>query len=110
MEDQFEKFENLSTEVAVIKSTLDNHTKVHDDILREMRSGFVEIKTRLDVANGRTKKNEKAIAFAQGGLAVMAIVAVPILAWALYTLVNIHIEISDVVAKELENYEFVISE
>lgn len=80
------------------------------DQLGTLETSATEIKTRLDVANGRTKTNERAIAMAQGGLIVVSLIAVPMLGWALFTLVNLQNTITDIVEKELATYKFEIVE
>lgn len=93
-----------------LKDTLASHTTVHDHILEKIDGGFTGVNIRQDIANGRTKTNEMKIAYASGGLAVVALIAVPLLSWALYSLVNIQTTVTDILQKELSIYEFEIAE
>jgi hypothetical protein len=92
----------ISREFELIHKSLKS---VHD----EMSSGFTKVTSRQDVANGRTKTNELRIAMAMGGLAILGVTAVPLLSWALYTLVNIDSSVREVVTQELSHYEFEVA-
>ena len=93
-----------------LQDTLKQHTVVHDHILEKIDVGFTGVNVRQDVANGRTKTNEMRIAYASCGLAVVALIAIPLLSWALYSLVNIQTTVSDILEKELSTYEFELVE
>lgn len=92
--------------LAGIQSTLTSHDRIHTELLTTLEKNSQEIKTRLDVANGRTKTNERIIAMAQGGLIILSMILVPMLGWALYELVNMHGTVVDIIEKELSTYQF----
>lgn len=88
-----------------IKGTLVDHTKVHATILDTVKTGFEKTNLRQDLANGRTRKNELAIAFAQGGLAIVTMIIVPMLGWALWTLVHFPETMNKAIQDALSVYE-----
>lgn len=61
--------------------------------------GFARFEEAQEDENKRISRNELNIAFAQGGLAVVMIIVLPMLAWALWTLVNIPQQINETVNK-----------
>ena len=93
-----------------LQDTLKQHTVVHEHILEKIDIGFTGTNVRQDIANGRTTTNEMRIAYASGGLAVVALIAVPLLTWALYSLVNIQTTVTDILRSELSHYEFELIE
>lgn len=90
-----------------IDQKLDEHSEVHKEILTQMEKGFDRITARQDIANGRVKTNEIKIAYATGGISVMGIIAVPILAWALFTLVGLEKAIDTSVVTHLQAVELI---
>lgn len=79
--------------------------ETRDTIQRaEIQSGFGAVTHRQDVANGRTSRLEKWQYTMMGGLSVLTIVVVPILAWALYILVNINTQVHLAVDQALSAY------
>lgn len=82
-----------------------NSKQAHQDIMSIVENGFEKVTDRQDIANGRTLKNELAISFAQGGLAVVTMIGVPILGWSLYELVHLDKKIQASVQEALTIYE-----
>lgn len=74
----------------------------HQTLLTTVKEGFTMVTTRQDIANGRIKKNELKIAMAMGGIIVLSMFAVPVLGWALYTLVNLPQTISETVTMDIQ--------
>jgi len=107
-DETFRMFDNVN-------KTLEGHAKVHDQMITTMEKGFDKVDKSFEsviktqkIANGRTSKNELKIAWATGGLAVLSAILLPILAWALYTLVNVEKQIT--LQDELSTYEFELLE
>lgn len=102
-------FENVNNMVANVSGNLDEHItnskQAHKDIMSAVEVGFSKTNDRQDVANGRTRKAEIAIAVAQGGLAVVCIICIPLIGWALYELVHIDQRITESVQAALSAYE-----
>lgn len=111
---RFERLEDLvkdlPTKLASIEAFLKSHEQVHKDLRDMVQGGFAQSHTRHDVSNGRLKDNERKIALATGGLMVIALIAVPILTWALFTLVNLQATIQEQVRDVLVHYEFELIE
>lgn len=100
----------LPVALANIQSMLQEQTRAHETLLSKVEVGFAGNQSRQDVANGRTKTSEIRIAQAMFGLSIIAMMVLPILSWALFTLVNIGDTIDARIDKSLSTYEFVISE
>lgn len=93
-----------------IQDTLQQHTMVHEQILSKVDVGFSAVTARQDKANDRIKTNERMVTLAQGGLIVVALIAVPMLGWALFELVNMQNTIIEIINEELATYQFEIVE
>lgn len=87
-----------------IHDKLEEHTEVHRDILDTIKEGITMITTKQDMTNGRVKKNEIRIATAIGGLSVVVVVLLPLLSWALITLVNIRQDVHNEIKTALSAY------
>lgn len=55
----------------------------------EIQSGFGAITRRQDVQNGKLSRHDMYIYMGLGGLSIIAIIVVPLLGWALYSLSNL---------------------
>lgn len=104
--DILNRLTELEHSLKTLISKSNAHDAVHLTLTSNMEKGFAKVDGKLDFQNGRVKTNEIRIAYAMGGLAVISMIAVPILAWALYTLVNIENTIDDKIIDRLSTYEF----
>lgn len=100
----------LPVALAQLQSILESHTHVHDEILEKVNSGFAAVTARQDKANDRIKTNERMLNLAQGGMIILAMIAVPMLAWALFELVNLQQTVTNIVNDELSTYQFEVIE
>lgn len=79
---------------------------------REIKEMFVDVQNGLEriekqttATNGRVGKLENWRWFITGGLTILAIVVVPLLAWALWVLVNINTTVHLAVDQSLSAYD-----
>lgn len=63
-----------------------------------------EIKVQTTLHNGRMKSLERWQAYMTGGMTVLTLIVVPILAWALWVLVNIQGQVHSAVDDALSAY------
>ena len=76
----------MSEEEKYLNREIDDKLK---NLLKNMEKGFTEVKKRLDYTNGKVAKNSEWRVYSMGALSIITLVVVPILTWAVYTLVNI---------------------
>lgn len=78
---------------------------------RELDSKFSEIietlgriEAQTTKHNGRLKKGEENWAFTKGALSILTLLVLPILAWAIYVLVNIDTRIHEAIIDAATDY------
>lgn len=102
------KNREIDTFMEVIKKDLAEFRKdveTRDIVQRgEIQSGFGAITARQDTQNGRISKMEKWQYSIMGGLSVITVIVIPILAWALFILVNINTQVHLAVDQALSAY------
>ena len=81
-----------------------------DHYLGDMKRQLNRIEAQTTKTNGRVSRNELRIAYAIGGLAILSLIALPILGWALFTLVSIESTIAKTVQNQLDGFELQIVE
>lgn len=106
----------INTMFSSIKTQLDEHGKVHTDILgkvgevkTEILSKVGEVHTEAKNTNGKVADINRWREQVNGGAKVAAffaaVIIFPILGWAIYVLSSIDTKIADSVEDTLSNYE-----
>lgn len=78
----------------------------HKSMIEKMEKGFNRITDRQDIANGRISKNELWINRAVGAVAVLSLIGLPLLIWALTTIVNLGDTIDSRIEASLNSNNF----
>lgn len=74
------------------------------EMFTDLRHWMERVETQVKHTNGRVTALERWKYAGVGAISILSIVVLPILSWALYTLVNIHNEINDAVQQALSVY------
>lgn len=103
-----------SRQFAVVQEQLKEDKEAHmvirewmirsDEIMRTISTNIESIKKHAMITNGRVGRLEVWKGIMLGGLGVLTLLAVPILAWALLTLSNIDVKIQASVDRALAAY------
>lgn len=75
------------------------------EMFNDLRKGQDRIEEQTKKTNGRVSDMERWRSFMTGAMAVLTTLVVPILAWAIYTLVNIQHTIYQTVDEALSAYD-----
>ena len=82
-----------------------HYTRSEIDLIHEsMDDKLDKILVQTTAHNGRMSKLERWQAYMSGGMTVLVIIVVPILAWALWVLVNIQGQVHNAVDDALSAY------
>lgn len=79
-----------------------------DEFRKDVRESLSRIEVQTHLTNGRVSKLENWRYFVSGGMAVIVIIVVPILTWALYVLVNIQGQVHHAVDDALSAYNITV--
>lgn len=74
------------------------------EMFKDITNGLTRVEAQTTKTNGRVNDMEKWRAFMTGAMAVLTTLVVPILAWSIYTLVNIQHTIHQTVDEALSAY------
>lgn len=75
------------------------------EMFKDITNGQSRIEEQVRKTNGRVSEMEKWRSFMSGAIAVLVAIVVPILAWSIYTLVNINHIIHQTVDEALSAYD-----
>ena len=89
----------IDTSHREVMSELESHAKVHTQLLEQVK-----------ITNGQVSSLQLWKAGIVGGLSILTMVLLPILSWALYTIVTLDDRINEGVAQTLDGYEFELVE
>lgn len=76
-----------------------------NEMFADLKEGQNRIETQVKITNGRVTSLEKFKYYWYGVTSVLTAIVIPILAWALYTLVNINQNIHSAIDEALSAYE-----
>jgi len=79
-----------------------------DEFRFDVRNSLQRIEIQTSLTNGRVNKLESWKWFISGGISVLTIIVVPILAWSLWVLVNIQNQVHGAVDQALSAYDIKI--
>lgn len=78
------------------------------EMVTDVRGSLQRIEVQTSVTNGRVSKLENWRWFITGGMTIITVVVIPILAWALWVLINIPSQIHAGVNEALSAYDIQI--
>lgn len=74
------------------------------EMFGDMEKALGRIEAQTTATNGRVSKLENWKYFISGGMSIITVIVVPLLAWALYVLVNIQGQVHSAVDEALAAY------
>lgn len=76
-----------------------------DEKFQDIKDALGRIETQTTLTNGRVSSQERWRAYMTGGMTVLTIIVVPLLAWAMWVLANIQGQVNSAVDQALASYE-----
>lgn len=76
-----------------------------DEKWQDIANSLSRIEIQTTTTNGRVKTLEKWMYLVMGGTGVLSLIVIPILSWALFTLVNIDSKVHAAVDEALSAYQ-----
>lgn len=80
-----------------------------NEMFKDVRESLTRIEEQTTRHNGRMTRMEEWKAFMSGGMAVLTLIVMPILGWALYVLVNIDDKVDSSIKDALSVYDITTS-
>lgn len=75
------------------------------EMFKDITNGLSRVEAQTTKTNGRVSEMERWRSFMTGGMAVLVTIVVPVLAWAIYRLVNLDHVIHESVDEALSAYD-----